>query len=210
MTAHTIAVVALVPLAYALGCFSAGYYAVRLRTGQDIRDLGSGNAGAQNAGVVLGKPWFALVLVADMLKGVLAVLAARWLQVDDVLATLVIVAVVAGHIWPVQMQFRGGMGISTSLGALLAFDVRVFAGIVGVFFLTFWLQSLGTKLTRRQMAARSAVAAINLVALTMVLLKQPLMHWLSLVVLGVVHYLGYRHRLATGWPRPARRPVRRA
>lgn len=205
MTAHTAAAVALIPLAYLVGCFSAGYYAVRILTGQDIRDLGSGNAGAQNAGAVLGRPWFLVILVADMLKGVVAVLAARWLQVDDVTATLVLVAVVSGHIWPVQMQFRGGMGISTSLGALLAFDFRVFLGILGVFFLTFWLQSFSKKLARRQMAARSAVAAINLVVLAMVCLTQPLMHWLSLIILGVVHYAGYRHRLTTGWPRPARR-----
>jgi glycerol-3-phosphate acyltransferase PlsY len=201
LSAHIVAGDALIPLAYLVGCFSTGYYAAKIKTGQDIRDLGSGNAGAQNAGVVLGKPWFFIILFADMLKGIMAVLAARWLHVDDITETLVIVAVVSGHIWPVQMQFRGGMGISTSLGALLAFDVRVFAGIVVVFFLTFGLQSLGKKLTHRQMAARSAVAAINLVALTMVCLNQPLMHWLALIILGVVHYAGYRHRLATGWPR---------
>jgi glycerol-3-phosphate acyltransferase PlsY len=108
------------------------------------------------------------------------------------------------------MQFRGGMGISTSLGAVLAFDPRLFAGILGVFFLTFWLQSFSKKLTRRQMAARSAVAAINLVALTMVLLTQPVMSWLTLIILGVVHYAGYRHRLVTGWPQASRiRPVTR-
>lgn len=190
---------------YLVGCISTSYYLTRLRTGQDIRELGSGNAGAQNAGKVLGgHHWFVIVLLLDMLKGYAVVFAGAAMNVDSVTLTLAVVSVVSGHIWPVQLRFHGGMGIATSLGALLAFNWLVMAGIVVVFAVTYFPQLLVKRTVPRKAAARSAVAAINLVALTLVLLKHPLMDWLSLVILGFVHYAGYRWRVAKGWPRPVR------
>ncbi len=111
--------------AYLLGCFVAGYYLVRWRTGQDVRELGSGNAGARNAGRVLGKTGFLLTLAGDFGKGVLAVWAARHSSGDDRLALLALLAVVAGHVWPFQLHFRGGKGVAASLGALLVYDFRL-------------------------------------------------------------------------------------
>src|SRR3954465_3100253 len=56
-------------VAYMIGCIATAYYIVRLRTGQDIRQLGSGNVGGRNAGRVLGRGGFAIVAVVDALKG---------------------------------------------------------------------------------------------------------------------------------------------
>jgi acyl phosphate:glycerol-3-phosphate acyltransferase len=195
----------LVVAGYFIGCISTSYYLTKARTGQDIRDLGSGNAGAQNAGKVLGgHHWFVIILLLDMLKGYTVVFAGEVLNIGPVALTLAVVSVVSGHIWPVQLAFRGGVGIATSLGALLAFNWLVMAGIVGAFAATYFPQVWTGRILARKAAARSAVAAINLVALSLVLLKQPLMNWLSLIILGFVHYAGYRSRLARGWPRPAR------
>jgi glycerol-3-phosphate acyltransferase PlsY len=109
--------------AYGLGCFTAGYYLVRLRTGLDVRNCVSGSVGAKNVGRVLGVPGFALTFMSDFGKGALAV----WLAVFVGLAAwgqmLALLAVVVGHIWPAQLRFHGGKGIATSLGALLVFDV---------------------------------------------------------------------------------------
>lgn len=110
---------------YVLGCASAAYYALRLRTGQDIRGVGSGNAGARNAGRVLGRGGFLAVFLADAAKGSLAVWGAQQLGLGAAGATAALLAVVAGHIWPAQLGFRGGKGISTSFGALLLLDWRV-------------------------------------------------------------------------------------
>ncbi|MFK4225963.1 glycerol-3-phosphate acyltransferase [Streptomyces sp. NPDC019890] len=194
----------LVVVGYFVGCISPSYYVTKVRIGRDIRDLGSGNAGAQNVGKVLGRHWFVIILLADMLKGYVVVSGGVALKVGDVALTLAVVSVVSGHIWPVQLAFRGGMGIATSLGAVLAFNWLVMAAIVAVFAATYFPQLWTGQTVARKAAARSAVASINLVALSLVLLKEPLMSWLSLIILGFVHYAGYRSRLARGWPRPAR------
>jgi acyl-phosphate glycerol 3-phosphate acyltransferase len=108
--------------AYLLGCFTTGYYLIRLRLGQDIRDLGSGNVGARNVGRLLGWPGFLVTVLGDFGKGALAVWAARHFTTDDWGVLVAMLAVVAGHIWPVQLLFRGGKGMATSLGALLTYD----------------------------------------------------------------------------------------
>ncbi|HLE30792.1 MAG TPA: glycerol-3-phosphate acyltransferase [Anaerolineales bacterium] len=110
---------------YALGCFAAGYYLVRWRTGQDIRTIGSGATGGTNVGRLLGKPGFAVTMALDLLKGCLAVWAAFYFEVRAWAVALTVAAVVIGHIWPVQLGFQGGKGLATVLGAMLVFDVRL-------------------------------------------------------------------------------------
>jgi acyl phosphate:glycerol-3-phosphate acyltransferase len=119
--------------AYLLGCFTTGYYLVRLRLGQDLRDLGSGSVGARNVGRLLGWQGFLLTVLGDCGKGALAVWATRHLTTDDRLVLLAMVAVVIGHVWPVQLLFRGGKGMATSLGALIIYDYRLGLAFVLLF-----------------------------------------------------------------------------
>ena len=119
--------------AYLLGCFATGYYLVRARTGNDIREIESGSTGARNVGRVLGKTGFVLTVFGDFGKGALAVWSAREWTNNNHLATLAMVAVVVGHIWPAQLHFRGGKGVATSFGALLMFDYRVALTILVLF-----------------------------------------------------------------------------
>lgn len=115
-------------VAYVLGCLATGYYLVRIRTGKDIRSMESGNIGARNVGRVLGKSGFFITFFGDLAKGVLAVFLARILSQNDPLATgAAIPAAIAGHLWPAQLGFRGGKGVSTGLGAVLMFDYRLAA-----------------------------------------------------------------------------------
>ena len=109
-------------VAYALGCFATGYYMVRARTGLDIREFESGSSGARNVSRVLGKTGFALTFLGDFAKGALAVWAVRHFSGSNSLTALAMVCVVAGHIWPISLHFRGGKGAATSLGALLVYD----------------------------------------------------------------------------------------
>jgi len=111
--------------AYVLGCFATGYYLVRARTGKDLRAMESGAIGARNAGRVLGKAGFAITLLGDFAKGALAVWIAREWTGDNRLVLIALLAVVFGHLWPVQLRCHGGKGVATSLGALLVFDYRV-------------------------------------------------------------------------------------
>jgi len=120
MRGEAMLVAAAVLASYLLGGFCAAYYLVRVARSADIRTLGSGNAGARNAGRILGAPGFLLALLLDAAKGALAVLATARLVPGIWPATLALIAVVAGHIWPAQLAFRGGKGLATLLGGLAA------------------------------------------------------------------------------------------
>lgn len=120
--------------AYALGCFATGYYLVRARTGRDLREIESGSVGARNVGRVLGKSGYLLTVLGDMSKGALAVwFAAEFADRNRLIMALAVLAVVIGHVWPLQLHFRGGKGIATSFAALLMFDYRVALTILVVF-----------------------------------------------------------------------------
>lgn len=114
--------VAMALVAYVLGCFTTGYYLVRAVQGRDIREMDSGSVGARNVGRLLGPGGFFLTVLGDFGKGLLAVWAAQHFTGSDLLAGVAMLAVVAGHIWPAQLHFRGGKGVATSLGALLVLD----------------------------------------------------------------------------------------
>ena len=87
-------------LAYALRSFSTGFYLLRLRTGRDIRHLGSGTAGSRNVARTAGLAAAAITLAGDAAKGALAVGAAVLFGLEPWAVPLVMAAVVAGQIWP--------------------------------------------------------------------------------------------------------------
>lgn len=117
--------IAVILVAYAAGCLTAGYYLVRFASGEDVRSAGSGSAGATNVGRKLGAWGFGLTLLLDAAKGAAAVGAARYLDFGPPTILLVLLAVTAGHVWPAQLRFRGGKGIAPLLGGALMFDYRL-------------------------------------------------------------------------------------
>jgi glycerol-3-phosphate acyltransferase PlsY len=112
-------------ISYALGCISVGYYLVRWRTGQDLRDLGSGATGGRNTGRILGKGGAIATGLGDILKGVLAMMLALWRELEPWALALVMVAVLVGHLWPIQLEFKGGKGLSAAFGTVLVYDYRI-------------------------------------------------------------------------------------
>lgn len=108
--------------AYLLGCFTTGYYLVRLLTGQDIRVLSSGNVGSRNVGRLLGAKGFIITFIGDAGKGMLALWLTRQLGGDYFMQLISLTAVTAGHIWPIQLRCRGGKGFATFAGGLLLLD----------------------------------------------------------------------------------------
>jgi glycerol-3-phosphate acyltransferase PlsY len=112
-------------LAYLLGCFNTGYYLVRLLTGQDIRTLASGNTGSRNVGRLLGTGGFVAAFIGDAGKGAAAVWCVRHTGGGHLLATIALLAVTAGHIWPVQLGFRGGKGFATFAGGMIILEPLV-------------------------------------------------------------------------------------
>jgi glycerol-3-phosphate acyltransferase PlsY len=119
--------------AYALGCLTTGYYLVRYRTGQDLRELGSGSVGARNAGRFLGASGFLITLLCDFGKGVVAVWCTQYLTGDKQMSAIALLAATIGHIWPLQLGLRGGKGVATALGGLAMYDVRLVIWLVCFF-----------------------------------------------------------------------------
>lgn len=115
---------------YLLGSSNMAYWMSLLKK-VDIRTMGSGNLGASNATVLLG--WGAGVIVAvhDIGKGVLAVLLARWMLPEMAFAAEAAgVACVLGHIFPFYLKFKGGKGLASFLGIMLALDWKVGLGVM--------------------------------------------------------------------------------
>ena len=104
--------------AYLAGSLSFSYLIVRILRGEDIRKLGSGNAGATNVLRIVGIAPAILVLFLDVGKGIVAVWAARWLGVSPEIEGAAAVAAVVGHIFPIFFSFRGGKGVATATGAM--------------------------------------------------------------------------------------------
>ncbi|NTW72022.1 MAG: glycerol-3-phosphate 1-O-acyltransferase PlsY [Eubacteriaceae bacterium] len=117
----------LVILAYLLGSISFAYVLTKYKLHEDIRKLGSGNAGTTNVQRVLGTKYAVLVLAGDVLKGAIPVILAYNFAQIDITVMLCGLAAIAGHNWPIFMGFRGGKGIATSIGVYLAFDPVVAA-----------------------------------------------------------------------------------
>src|SRR5512146_2211899 len=101
-------------LAYLVGAIPFGFLLVRWTTGKDVRAAGSGNIGATNVLRTTGPATGIATLALDIAKGYFAVWAAARLTGDDPLwISLAALAVMAGHIWPVFLRFRGGKAVAS-------------------------------------------------------------------------------------------------
>jgi glycerol-3-phosphate acyltransferase PlsY len=128
-----------VAAAYLIGSLSFAVIVSKFYGMADPRSYGSGNPGATNVLRSGKKKAAALTLLGDALKGLVAVLLARALQdtlgLSDATIAAVAVAVLVGHMWPVFFGFKGGKGVATALGVLLALSWPVAlicaAGVAG-------------------------------------------------------------------------------
>jgi acyl phosphate:glycerol-3-phosphate acyltransferase len=136
----------LIITAYLIGSIPTALIISRTFFDVDIREYGSGNMGATNTFRVLGSKFGTIVMVGDMLKGILAValynLLPYYLTNELDRTNLMIglgLAAVIGHIYPIWAQFRGGKGVATLFGMLLAMQPDVAVSCVGVFLLVLFL-----------------------------------------------------------------------
>ncbi len=136
----------LIFIAYLIGSIPTALLISRSFFGIDIREYGSGNMGATNTFRILGSKYGTIVMIGDMLKGMLAValynLLPYYLTNELDRTNLMIglgLAAVCGHIYPVWAQFRGGKGVATLFGMLLAMQPTVAVSCVGVFLLVLFL-----------------------------------------------------------------------
>jgi acyl phosphate:glycerol-3-phosphate acyltransferase len=127
----------LVAIAYLLGSIPTGLLLGKT-FGVDVRTTGSGNIGATNVYRTLGKKVGAMTLVGDCLKGLIPVLAAKYLGFSDGWVALTGLAAFLGHVYTVFLGFKGGKGVATALGVFLGISpVAVLVTLV-IFLLVLW------------------------------------------------------------------------
>jgi acyl phosphate:glycerol-3-phosphate acyltransferase len=136
----------LVILAYLIGSIPTAVWISNYFFNIDIREYGSGNAGATNTYRILGPKWGTIVMVIDMLKGVIAVKLALLLPEyadSEVplqnLQTILGMAAVSGHIFPIWADFRGGKGVATLFGLVLGISPWTALSCVGIFLLVLYI-----------------------------------------------------------------------
>ena len=108
----------IVVIGYLLGSLPTGYIAGRMTSGKDIRRMGDANMGAANVFREMGRSTGILVGLADAAKGALAVILAQTALLSEPFILLTGLAAVLGHNFPIFLGFRGGRGVSTSIGIL--------------------------------------------------------------------------------------------
>ena len=136
----------LIVIAYLIGSIPTAIWLSKAYFGIDIREYGSGNSGATNTFRVLGSRWGSFVMFVDILKGVVATslyillpyyLTDEWERTNFMIGLGL--AAVLGHIFPIWADFRGGKGVATLFGMILAIQPLVAACCVGVFMLVLYL-----------------------------------------------------------------------
>jgi glycerol-3-phosphate acyltransferase PlsY len=175
-------------LSYLVGSIPFGYLIGRFN-GLDIRRHGSHNIGATNVRRVLGRDWGIICFILDFLKGLLPVIFfGEWLGSQMAVglewgAMFAIVGTISGHIFPFTLNFKGGKGVATSLGAILA--VAFWPVLIGaiIWYITF--------LKTRIVSLASIVAAISMpiAAQLMFLMGIGGIHRTNIILMGIIAVL---------------------
>ena len=160
----------IIVLSYLIGSIPSGYLVARSK-GIDIRQRGSSNIGAANVARIMGKAWGYLVGVCDFLKGFLAVklgllIAAHFLPSLVAGGVIAAIACILGHNYTVWLGFKGGKGIATSGGAVLAVLPPLVFVSVGVVWVAVFIVSRYTSLASIVAAAVLPISVLLLVTRT--------------------------------------------
>ena len=179
--------------AYLLGSMPTAYIFAKVLSGVDIRAHGSGNVGATNVARTIGKVPGIIVLVIDILKGFAAVAILPLIikkifpdtgdSFNETVLVLLGMAVIFGHIWTVFLKFKGGKGVATTAGAMIALSPVIFGIAIVVWIIVFSIW--------KYVSLASIVAAITLPIASVITGKS----FMFVVFSAVVCMIGiYTHR----------------
>lgn len=181
---HGLMIFIIIVLAYLLGSVNFAIIISKMMRFDDPRLNGSGNPGATNVLRSGHGSAAAIVLLGDAIKGLLAILIARWLQIDGFALALVGLAALIGHIYPIFFKFKGGKGVATMLGVLLGLNLAL--GVISLFI---WVV---VAFLFRYSSLAALSAAILSPLLTLLLPHASDFYFLPLIAIAVL--VVYRHR----------------
>ncbi len=170
-------------LAYLAGSFSSAISLSKIMGFPDPRSEGSKNPGATNVMRIAGKKAAALTLLGDLLKGFASVLLANLFLQNPIFIALTGISAFLGHCFPLYYQFKGGKGVATAFGFILAFN-----WIAGLITVAIWL------IVARvfKMSSLAALIAFSLLPFLYYAIYQDSI--ISMLLLGMALVLAYRHK----------------
>ncbi len=175
-------------VAYLIGSIPTGYIIVKLKTGQDIREVGSGSTGATNVKRVLGKAWFFIVMLLDALKGALPVVLAGYLSfklgdAHRIAPPLAATCVIIGHSKPLFLGFRGGKSVASGVGTIIALCPLAGLSIAGIWAVITYFS---------RYVSLGSIIAVACAPFLMHIFRQPI-SYVIYCALGAI-YIIYLHR----------------
>lgn len=174
-------------LGYLIGSIPTGYLIVKVKTGEDIRNIGSGSTGATNVKRVLGKKWFFIVMILDAIKGALPVVISYFFLTAyakyGITPVIAAIAVLLGHSKSIFLGFTGGKSVASGVGTILALNP-----IVGILVAVTW----GIITWFSKYVSLGSIIALAVSPLLMWLFKQPI-GYILYCILGAV-YIIWLHR----------------
>jgi len=170
-------------IAYLAGSFSSAITLSKIMGFPDPRTEGSNNPGATNVMRIAGKKAAALTLLGDLLKGFVSVLLASLFLQNPIFIALTGISAFLGHCFPVYYQFKGGKGVATAFGFILAFN-----WVTGLITVAIWL--LVAKVFK--MSSLAALIAFSCLPFIFYAMYQDFI--LSALLLGMALVLAYRHK----------------
>ena len=172
-------------IGYLVGAVPFGYLLVKLKTGRDVRAMGSGNIGATNVLRTTGRAIAIITLLLDIAKGFFAVWLTARLTADSALWTsAAALAVMFGHAFPVFLKFQGGKAVASFIGAFLYLTPAALAPALIVFVIVVAMT--------RHISLGSIIAAGTLPLAVWIILHPPAPVLIASVIAGV--FIIYRHR----------------
>ncbi len=174
-------------LGYIIGSIPTGYLIVKAKTGQDIRQVGSGSTGATNVKRVLGKKWFFTVMILDAIKGAVPVILAYFFLSAyakyGLTPVIAAIFVLLGHSKSIFLNFTGGKSVASGVGTILALNPLVGICVALIWAVITWISKY---------VSLGSIIALALSPFLMWAFKQPL-GYIAYCAIGAV-YIIWLHR----------------
>ena len=173
--------------AYLIGSIPTGYILVKVITGQDIRQIGSGSTGATNVKRVLGTKYFFVVMLLDAFKGALPVILATYFTTAykdlGILPVLAAIFAILGHAKSIYLKFTGGKAVASGVGTLFALNWPVGIAVAIIWSVITWFSKY---------VSLGSIIALSCAPFLMLFAKAPISYviYTAIAAIGVI----YLHR----------------
>lgn len=170
-------------IGYLVGSIPTGYWIVKHKKGIDIREKGSGSTGATNVSRVLGKKWFFIVMILDMMKGFLPVMVIKLAYGEPIGDVCMALGLIIGHSRSCFLKGKGGKSVATGMGILFALN-----WVSGLIVFLVWTLVVQTS----EYVSKASIFAFIVAPLVLWLCDAPIYYVIYCIVASA--YIIYRHK----------------